>query len=76
MVTVFMLLVVIMISVKHCKSTIFGLVASLISFSPTEIWSFDDNDNAITMKLAEPSLYQYYSYPELFIVDSDFCTKK
>ena len=45
-------------------------------FSPTEIWYFDDSDNTITMKLAEPSLYQYHSYPELFIVDSDFCTKK
>ena len=45
-------------------------------FSPTEIWSFDDVDNAITMKMAEPILFGYYSYPELFIVDSDFCVKK
>ena len=44
--------------------------------SKTEIWSLDDNDDTVNMKLGEPSLYNYRYYPELFIVDSDFCTKK
>ena len=44
-------------------------------FSPTEIWSRDGEDDTMNMKIAEPTLKSYYSYPELFIVDSDFCTK-
>ena len=44
-------------------------------FSPTEIWSRDAEDDTINMKIAEPNLKDFYSYPELFIVDSDFCTK-
>ena len=80
-----------MIQIKHCKCTQIGArylflytitlhnlcgISYTYVFSPTEIWSLDESDKAITMKLAEPSLYRYYSYPELFIVDSDFCTKK
>ena len=50
---------------------------NLISlFSKTEIWSLDENDNTIHMKIADPNLKDYSLYPELFIVDSDFCTKK
>ena len=45
-------------------------------FSETEIWSVDNQDNATTMKIAEPYLQDYAHYPELFIVDSDFCVKK
>ena len=45
-------------------------------FSKTEIWSLDKNDNPVNVKIAEPDLYRYELYPELFIVDSDFCIKK
>ena len=45
-------------------------------FSKTEIWSLDKNDDTINMKVVEPNLYHYAYYPELFIVDSDFCTNK
>ena len=45
-------------------------------FSKTEIWSLDGNDNTMNMKIAEPTLEDYAHYPELFIVDSDFCIKK
>ena len=43
--------------------------------SKTEVWTLDENDDTNNMKIAEPNLHNYY-YPELFIVDSDFCTKK
>jgi len=42
----------------------------------TEIWTLDENDSTINMKIAEPYLSGYQYYPELFIVDSDFCTTK
>ena len=45
-------------------------------FSETEIWSMDDEDDTVNMKIADPILNNYRVYPELFIVDSDFCTKK
>ena len=41
----------------------------------TEIWSLDENDNTVNMKLAEPKLREYKYYPELFVVPSNFCTK-
>ena len=41
----------------------------------TEIWSLDENDNAKNVKMAEPYLKDYRTYPELFVVASDFCTK-
>ena len=40
------------------------------------MWSLDENDDTVNMKIADPNLKDYYFYPELFIVDSDFCTKK
>ena len=46
------------------------------SFSKTEIWSFDKNDDTVNIKMAEPDLDDYRYYPELQIVDSDFCTRK
>jgi len=64
---------------EHCMYTLFPLNVQnnlIYSFSKTEIWSHDENDNTVNMKIAEPDLYNYYYYPELFIVDSDFCTKK
>ena len=54
---------------------IFKIIHNII-FSKTEIWSHDENDNTFNMKFAEPNLNNYRYYPELFIVDSDFCTKK
>ena len=44
--------------------------------SKTEVWTLDENDDTINMKIAEPTLDSYFWYPELFSVDSDFCTKK
>ena len=41
----------------------------------TEIWSLDENDNAKNVKMAEPYLKDYRTYPELFVVASDFCNK-
>ena len=51
------------------------MLNSISLFSKTEIWSLDENDNTINMKIAEPNLTNYRWYPELFTVDSDFCTK-
>ena len=61
---------------EHCKT--FHIEPALIIdlFSKTEIWSLDENDDTVNMKIAEPNLDEYSYYPELFIVDSDFCTKK
>ena len=35
-----------------------------------------NNNNIVDMKIVEPELLKYGYYPELFIVDSDFCTNK
>ena len=43
-------------------------------FSQTEIWSLDDG--AFNIKLAEPFLSGFYDYPELFLVDTQFCMNK
>ena len=45
-------------------------------FSKTEIWPLDEINNIASMKNAEPYLKGYHYYPELFIVESDFCIKK
>ena len=60
----------------HCKT--FRVKSTLLIYllSETEIWSLDENDDTVNMKIAEPNLNNYVFYPELFIVDSDFCTKK
>ena len=58
---------------------IFGFMLIKIfihDLSKTEVWTLDENDDTINMKIAEPTLDNYAYYPELFIVDSDFCTKK
>ena len=44
--------------------------------SKTEVWTLNENDDTINMKIAEPTLSNYAYYPVLFIVDSDFCTNK
>lgn len=64
---------------KNCMYTQLPLNSKfnlIYTFSKTEIWSLDENDNTVNMKMAEPDLSLYVYYPELFIVDSDFCTKK
>ena len=39
----------------------------------TEIWSMKENE--LYLHLTEPKLNNYYRYPELFLVDSDYCTR-
>ena len=39
----------------------------------TEIWSNDGESKSI--KLADPQLDDYFHYPELFLVDIDYCVK-
>ena len=39
----------------------------------TEIWSDDGGSKSI--KLADPKLNSYYYYPELVLVDTEFCVK-
>ena len=64
------------VDMEHCKTFYIKSVLLINLFSETEIWSLDENDDTVNMKIAEPNLNNYYAYPELFIVDSDFCTKK
>ena len=42
-------------------------------FRYTEIWS--DKNGTKNIQLAEPQLDNYYIYPELFLVNIDFCVK-
>ena len=42
-------------------------------FRYTEIWS--DDEGSRNIKLAEPKLTSYSYYPELFLVDTQFCVK-
>ena len=42
-------------------------------FRYTEIWSIDGESKII--KLADPQLDGYSYYPELFLVDIDYCVK-
>ena len=53
----------------------FFLISFKIFFSSTEIWSMDNNDNSVNVKVAEPILSYYAYYPELFLVPSDFCSR-
>ena len=61
---------------EHCKT--FHVKSAQLNYllSETEIWSLNENDDTVNVKIAEPNLRDYQYYPELFIVDSDFCTKK
>ena len=61
--------------VIHCKFVHFFRPKKLI-FRPTEIWSKTDDNDDINIKVTEPSLHYYRYYPELFIVDSNFCINK
>ena len=43
-----------------------------VLLSQTEIWSLNA-DNVFTITLAKPFLSGFYEYPELFLVDPEFC---
>ena len=43
-------------------------------FVKTEIWSLDNNDDVVNIKVAEPEIEDYVYHPELFLVPSDFCS--
>ena len=64
-----------LVDLEHSMS-FYILIIFFYLFSKTEIWSLDENDDAVTIKIAEPNLNVYGYSPELFIVDSDFCTNK
>ena len=49
------------------------VIIYLKNFRYTEIWSNDGESKSI--KLADPQLDNYYEYPELFLVDIDYCVK-
>ena len=57
---------------KFCKAKILDHIKFL---RYTEIWSTDEESKYI--QLAEPKLNQtdYFSYPELMLVDSKYCVK-
>ena len=60
--------------IDHCESKIiilYSLFTVLLSY--TEIWS--DDEGSKNIKLAEPILSAYYYYPELVLVDVNFCVK-
>ena len=44
-------------------------------FSATEIWAEDVAAETVNIKQVQPILSNYYFYPELFTVASDFCTR-
>ena len=44
------------------------------NFRHTEIWSLDGE--SYNIKLAQPKLMEYFYYPELFVVDADYCVTK
>ena len=48
---------------------------SIIVFSATEIWAEDVAAETVNIKQVQPILSNYYFYPELFSVASDFCTR-
>ena len=63
--------------VIHCKCIhFFRPKIFFLIFRPTEIWSKTDDNDDINIKVTEPSLHYYRYYPELFIVDSNFCINK
>ena len=60
-----------------CKFEIAHLVRVILYFiiSPTEIWSLTDEDEIANINIAEPFLKNYSYFPEIFLVNSDFCTR-
>ena len=60
--------------IHRCEITHFRY--KILFIFSTEIWSVNDNDNTVNMKIAEPELDRYEDFSALFIVASDFCSKK
>ena len=48
---------------------------AIMVFSATEIWAENTTDETVNIKQVKPILSNYYFYPELFTVASDFCTR-
>ena len=42
-------------------------------FRKTEQWSLSEKEKGYNGENVEPTLEYYYTYPELFLVQSDFC---
>ena len=53
----------------------FCWILILFYFRPTEIWSLTDEEEISAIHIVEPTLDSYKDYPEIFLVDSDFCTR-
>ena len=61
--------------IRYKSYLLYSVLEKLINvFSQTEIWSLDDG--AFNIKLAEPFLSGFYDYPELFLVDTQFCMNR
>ena len=58
-----------LLSEKFCLRNVF----LTLFLRYTEIWS--DNEGSKNIKLAEPKLTNYQYYPELILVDTQFCVK-
>ena len=58
-------------SQNHRK--LYGVQLILYFFRYTEMWSLDGESKNI--ELAQPELGAYYRYPELVLVDINFCVK-
>ena len=54
------------------SATIVYLTCDLL-FRMTEIWRQDENSFGSSLTLSDPVLESYYRYPELFLVDINFC---
>ena len=63
-----------LVEAKHCELIQHYSQLRQLTFRPTEVWSKSDDNDDINIKVTEPSLHYYRYYPELFIVDSKFCT--
>ena len=48
---------------------------TIMVFSATEIWAENVAAETVNIKQVQPILSNYYFYPELFTVASDFCTR-
>ena len=51
-------------------------ILNCVNFRSTELWQFEYEgiQTSIFLRNIEPTLYNYYAYPELFVVDKDYCT--
>ena len=51
----------------------YGIISLVLS--ATEIWTENTADETVNIKQVQPMLSNYYFYPELFTVASDFCAR-